>query len=202
MDTAYQTRYLAHQKRKKEQITEGVGELLNHWEPLSKPVYAALERRRSQRLFSGQPIAPEAVQRVLEAGSWAPNSCNRHGIGIKLVDDRDDKELLGGILVGGVGWMHRANIVLLLLADPVAYASPNEKAFMHYCDAGFLAMSMWLAAEAEGLGACYINPNIKHKDIFDQKFGLGRIFCGALCIGSFEKRVLPAQRVAVSDIVL
>lgn len=202
MDTLYQQRYVAHQARKKQQITENVGELLNDWEPLSQPLYAALERRRSQRLFSGLDIAPEALQRVLEAGSWAPSSCNRHGIGIKAVEGRDEKELLGGLLVGGVGWMHRAHTVFLLLADPVAYASPNEKAFMHYCDAGFLAMSMWLAAEAEGLGACYINPNIKHKDVFDEQFGKGRIFVGALCVGRYEKRVLPAERVPVNEILL
>lgn len=209
-ETPYQARYLAHQARKRAQITESIGEKPKpHGVPLAS-VMKVLEHRRSQRLFSGAPVSEKQLEIVLKAACTAPNSCNRHGIRIHVVSDRREKELLGGILVGGVGWIHRADKVLLLLADPIAYASPNEKDFMHFCDAGFVAMAMWLAAEAQGLGACYINPNIGHPDVFRTHFGMvpmkggsrEHIFCGALVLGNYEKRVLKAERVAPSDILL
>ena len=157
MNDIYQQRYLAHQAKKKEQLV-GNGE-----EP--KPQDNILKQRRSQRMFVSVPLSDNEMGHILEAATYAPSSCNRHGVGIQVITDRTDKALLSGIFVGAVGWAHRAHALILLWADPLAYKSPNEKEFMHYVDAGFLAMNMWLAAEQKNVGACYINPNCNHKDL-------------------------------------
>lgn len=180
---SYQGRYERHQARKKRQLmlSEGAEE-----KEEAKGMLESLELRRSQRVFNSNPVTQEQLDTILHVSTIAPSSCNRHGLKLKVVRDRKEKELLGGILVGGVGWVHRADTIILLLADPIAYKSPNEREFMHYADSGFTAMSMWLAAESEGLGACYVNPNISHKDIYDYKYG-EFIFCGALAIGNYDK---------------
>ena len=176
-------------------------------------VMEALDRRRSQRIYTHDPISDKDLETILTAATMSPNSCNRHGVLVRTVTERRDKELLGGVLVGGVGWVHRAPVVILFLADPIAYASPNEKAFMHYCDVGFKAMSMWLAAESLGIGACYINPNVGNQEVFTKYFGLledldeqGRpdnrelIFCGALTLGHFDNRPSQAERPSINDL--
>lgn len=206
---AYQERYVKHQARKKSQITESVGaKVAKPYDPLI--VHKILSRRRSQRVFSSEPIADEHRDKILASAMFAPNSCNRHGICMKVVRERRDKELLGGLLVGGVGWVHRADTIVLFLADPIAYASPNEKEFMHYCDVGFKAMTMWLTAESYGIGACYINPNLVNREVFMGTFGTVLedrmihpfIFCGALALGNYEKRALPSERPSVEDSIL
>lgn len=183
MTDLYQERYLAHQAKKKEQLMFSKGEK-------PKKITDVIKQRRSQRIFNAQELADKDLQTILESATYAPNSCNRHGVRLKVVTDRTEKNLLNGILVGGVGWCYRAQAVVLLIADPQAYKSPNEKDFMHYCDAGFTAMNMWLTAEQLGVGACYINPNImpNNQVLFAERFGHG-VFCGALALGHYDIRV-------------
>lgn len=200
-DSIYQQRYLNHQARKKEQITKSIGE--DVFFEVMPDVMTVLDRRRSQRLYTNEQISSNELDVILKAATMSPNSCNRHGVLLKIVSDRREKELLGGLLVGGVGWVHRAHTIILFLADPVAYASPNERDFMHYCDVGFKAMSMWLAAESINIGACYINPNLVDESIFKLRFSGGDlIFCGALALGHFDKRPAQAERPSIKEILV
>jgi len=182
----YQERYVAHQARKKEQLTPK-----NVFKPVdySKTEKGAFEKvlagRHSQRVFSGAATQAE-IDYLLTKMLQVPNSCNRMGVVEKVVEARDDKALLTGILVGGVGWCHRASHLVLLFADMKAYKSPAERSNMPYLDAGVKIMAGYLAAEIQGLGCCYINPNIReeNKNIFEERFG-GKdlLFCGTLAIG-------------------
>src|SRR5690606_24707934 len=113
----YQERYLAHQQRKREVLISLINE------------------RHSTRTFSDEPVG-EALDDLLRAGERAPSSCDRRGVAIHVVADRDSKALLGGVLVGGVGWVHRAPVVLLFMADPKAYKAGDEVAYMPYLDTG------------------------------------------------------------------
>lgn len=194
----YQERYLAHQARKKEQLAFSVGEVPPR---PARDVFSALTQRRSQRLFTEKVVGDEEIQKLLATATTAPNSCNRHGIRIKVVQDRYEKNLLSGLLVGGTGWCHRASVIFLFLADMEAYGSPNEKGYMHYCDMGFTAMSMWLAAEQLGLGAAYINPNVIFVDILREMFTGNYEFTGALAVGNYDIRVKEAEHPTIEDIL-
>lgn len=181
---SYQARYMRHQEKKKHQLMFGQGA-----EQASLPDAYSLDEllsfRRSQRVFDKKEISEAILQKILATAETAPSSCNRHGLKLKVIRERDDKELLGGILVGGAGWVHRADTIILFLADPEAYASPRERDFMHYCDVGFTAMGMWLTAETLGIGAAYINPNLSHPDVMAFKYSSNLIFCGALALGYY-----------------
>jgi len=190
----YQSRYEAHQFKKKNQLAFGDGDLLfkKYTKREQTVLQSILDNRRSQRVFNSDAISDEELTGILEQSKKAPSSCNRHGINIVVVRDRHDKEFLSGILVGGVGWVYRADTILLFLADPIAYASPNEKDFMHYCDVGFTTMPMWLKAESMNIGACYINPNIREqfkKYFYDTYDG---IFVGALALGKYDRKAKEA----------
>lgn len=200
----YQERYLKHQAKKKEQLAIGKGEKCT---PL--PTNATLQRvlsfRRSQRVFNGENIPDSVFNQILESATTAPNSCNRHGIRMKVVAERYDKEFVSGLLIGGVGWIHRADKIVSFWADKTAYASPNEKAFMHYCDVGFTAMNMWLTAESLNVGASYINPNTAHPDVLAKYFGASNhIFCGALVFGYYDKdkRAVKSEPGDLKDMML
>lgn len=200
----YQERYLAHQARKKEQLTHGDTEHCAVWTDDDARLYTNfLRSRRSQRTFNHEPISEHELHTILNASTYAPSSCNRHGIGLRVVRDKPTKELLCGLLVGGVGWVHRADTVVLLMADPEAYKSPNEKDFMHYCDAGFTAMNMWLTAEALNIGCAYINPNIRaeNRAYFTSAFG-DRIFVGAVALGKYDARPREADHPEVYEVVV
>lgn len=162
----YQERYTAHQARKRDVLSQ------------------LLAERHSERMFADRPVFPPDLDSVAAAVQRAPNSCNRRAISTRVVVDRDGKALLGGLLVGGVGWVHRAPAVLLLSADPAAYKAGDEIRYMPYLDAGAAVGLMYITAGALDLACCYINPNVRdqHRGLFEQAFG-DALFCGALAVG-------------------
>lgn len=163
----YQERYLAHQARKRDVLAELVYE------------------RHSERRFADDPVAPDDLAALLDVVRLAPSSCDRKGLRALVIDDRDTKALLGGLLVGGVGWIHRAPAILLLLADRQAYKADDEIKYMPYLDAGVVAGQLALAAEALGLKGCFVNPNVRHAHVplFRVRFG-DEILCGAFAVGN------------------
>jgi nitroreductase len=187
MTDLYQKRYLEHQARKRRTITG---------EP--NPMLAALRARRSQRVFNEQTLSEAELHEVYEAIRFAPSSCNRQAILIKLVEDADSKTALARLLVGGRGWLDGAAVVLLLFADMLAYKAPGEETFMPYLDAGFAAENVYLAAEALSIGACYVNPNVREGDRaeFDRLFNpRGYLFCGAVALSRYDaKAPAPPKR--------
>lgn len=164
----YQTRYLEHQKRKAEVLA------------------SIIKERHSNRVFANKPLLAdsEPIQKILEDVKSCPSSCDRQAINLLVIGDRDQKALLGGLLVGGVGWIHRAPIIILLMADPVAYKAGDEISYMPYLDAGIVVQQLYLSATANGLHCAFANPNIRdfNKDHFTKMFG-GGIFCGAFAVG-------------------
>lgn len=162
----YQERYVAHQARKREVLRR------------------LLEERHSERVFVEREVTEGDLVPVMDAATSAPSSCDRRGVVVTVVRGRDELALLGGLLVGGVGWIHRAPVVLLLHGDPAAYKAPGEIDYMPYLDAGVMVGMMQLAAQAAGLRSCFVNPNIRehNRAHFRHMFGTG-VYCGALAVG-------------------
>lgn len=177
----YQKRYLAHQKRKKDSLAGKYTKETTYSNNEKEVVKKVFKNRRSSRVFSGDSVE---LEEILELVDTSPSSCDRKGVCYKIIDDRQDKEILSGLLVGGVGWINRADKIVLLLADMEAYGSPYEKEFMPYLDSGVLVQSFYLACEVYGIKCCYVNPNIreKNKQFFKQRFS-EHLFCGAIIIG-------------------
>jgi len=164
----YQQRYLEHQERKRQTLI------------------GLLYERHSERVFDDLPVPQEIIAEFKQAARQAPSSCNRQAVTSMVVTGRDSKEVLGGLMVGGVGWIHRAPAVLLLFADGAAYKAGDEVEYMPYLDAGVIVGQWGVLAPALGLVGCYVNPNIRShsRSLFDQYFEHpSHIFCGAYAIG-------------------
>jgi len=168
MDT-YQRRYEAHPKRKAQILA------------------SIIKERHSTRQFSDQKVDQMIIDDLIESISECPSSCDRQGISLLNVDDRDKKALLGGILVGGVGWIHRASNILLIFADPIAYKAGDEIKFMPYLDGGVVIEHLYLKCSVIGLKCCFVNPNIRemNQEHFKKVFS-DKIYCGAITLG-YEK---------------
>ena len=155
--------------------------------------FAILEGRKSQRVYNREPITQSELVKTLEMIDKAPSSCGRQGIVYEIHNDRDSKDLLGGLLVGGVGWINRADTIILLFADMLAYKNPAERSNMPYLDAGVIIQQVYLVAEAFNIGCCYVNPNIReqNKDFFNDRFNKKEhLFCGALILGKYDKKAI------------
>ena len=184
---SYQDRYLNHQKRKKESLQGKYEPEKTYSAKEIKIVKEVFKNRKSSRVFNGESVE---LKDVLEMVETSPSSCDRKGVGYKVIERREDKELLSGLLVGGVGWINRADKIILLYSDMEAYQSPAEKDFMSYLDAGVMIQSFYLACEVLGVKVCYVNPNIReqNKDFFTSIFfpefsGEKYKYLGAIILG-------------------
>ncbi len=167
----FQKRYTRHQQRKK------------------KLLIKIMESRHSDRMFSDKSVSQEDIDSLRKAFNFCPSSCDRKAITLSIIDNKDKKNLLGGILVGGIGWIHRASHIILIFADKMAYKAEGEINFMPYLDAGVVIEQLYLVSSSMNLASCFCNPNIRdfNKNHFRKVFG-NDIFCGAFAIGyKYEK---------------
>lgn len=185
----FQERYLAHQ---------------SHPGGKRDELIALIKERHSNRRFADTPVD---VAPVLDAMRHAPSSCDRFGVRVKVVTDRDDKALLNGLLVGGTGWLYRAPTVLMLFANRDAYKggdNGDEVNYNSYLDAGVMAQTAMLAATSVGLHTAFVNPQIRRqdRDYFAKRFAPwdNAIFCGAIAIGNPHPEVIEKSRRLIESI--
>lgn len=165
-----QDRYLAHQSRKRKVLEEIIAE------------------RHSERMFSDTALLHEDIDAILGDMERTPSSCDRRGVFTKTVNDRDSKAILSGLLVGGVGWIHRAPVIILLMARKSCYIAGDEVNYMPFLDAGVMVQQCYISSASLGIKCCFCNPNIRefNRQHFDALFSGGEdlVFCGALAIGN------------------
>jgi len=184
----YQQRYLAHQKRKRDMFTSsyGTSDFKKYTKEEQEAFISILKNRSSQRTFNREPVD---IDKILELAEYKPSSCDRRSVEMKVISDRDDKDLLGGLLVGGCGWINRSDKILLCIAWEDAYKSPAEKGKMEYIDTGVLAMTVYLICEMMNVGCTFVNPNVRdaNKELFYKRFiPEGFLFTGALILGHYD----------------
>ena len=113
-----------------------------------------LKTRRSIRKFTDQIPSKELVDRVAEAGTWAPSGMNRQPAVILAVTNPDMVALLSQENAKVMGKtdidpFYGAPVVLCVLA---AKSSPT-----HVYDGSLVMGNMLNAAHELGLGACWIH---------------------------------------------
>ncbi|MCI1665756.1 MAG: nitroreductase [Atopobiaceae bacterium] len=109
--------------------------------------------RRSCRRFTTEQVADEQVEKVVDAGRWAPSGMGRQPVRFVVLRDADAIKHLSHMNASVMGTsgdpFYGAPTVIVVLADPAAPTFVND---------GSLAMGNMLnEAHALGLGSCWIH---------------------------------------------
>jgi len=131
-------------------------------------VYDLIARRATCRAYKPDPIPDEILNRVLEAGCKSPSGGGFQSISIIKITDPDKRKKLVGFS-RGQKFLATAPVSLVFCVDfhrmtqvmntepaPFRYPDLFKQLVMGVVDASVCAQTMVLAAEAEGLGSCYI----------------------------------------------
>lgn len=192
----FQARYLAHQTHKGGKRDE---------------LITLMKERHSNRRYDDKQLEDKDLNAVLDAMRHVPSSCDRFGVRVKVIQDRDAKTLLNGLLVGGVGWVYRAPTILMLWANPEAYKGGNEGdevEYNSYLDAGVMAYGAMLAATSLGLHTAFVNPQVRpeNREFFTERFkpnGWDKaIFCGAVVLGYPHPEPIEKTRRLIESVVV
>jgi len=124
------------------------------------------KKRYSARSFSQQPIDPEKLALILEAGRIAPTACNNQPQRLKVITSADDLVKVDEC----TPCRFNAPTVLLICYDKtVCWQRGFDGAFSGEVDASIITTHLMLAAADIGLGSCwvmYFDP-AKTVELFD-----------------------------------
>ncbi|MEW5802501.1 MAG: nitroreductase family protein [bacterium] len=117
-----------------------------------------LKGRRSIRRFKSQPVPPEFIEKIMEAGSWAPSAGNVQPWYIYLIYSHEVKEKLAQAALEQ-RFIAKAPLVIVICADrnraQSIYGERGEALYM-YQDTAALVQNMLLEAFSLGLGCCWV----------------------------------------------
>jgi nitroreductase len=106
-------------------------------------------KRRSVRKYQNRPVEPEKVALIVEAALRAPSSRDLNPWEFIVVDDPKTIRELSRAKQHGSAFLQGAPLAVIVCADP-------EKCDVWIEDAAIAAVYISLAAEALGLGNCWI----------------------------------------------
>ena len=163
-----------------------------------------LLERRSIRAYKPEQISEDELQSVLKAGLLAPSAMNRQPTAMLVVQDKDTISLLSKLNAKVMGKdidpFYGAPTVIVVLADR------NVPTYIE--DGALVLGNLMNAANAVGLGSCWVNPA---KEAFETKegkalkaaWGIEETYVGiGNCILGYVKGELPAPAPRKADYIV
>lgn len=149
-----------------------------------KPIEAIIRSRRAVRRYKNRPVPRDLVEHLLQTAVWAPSAHNRqpwrfavltkfadkarlaNAMGERLRADRsadgDDPADIERDVARSYARITGAPVVVIIclsMADMDRYPDPRRAAaerLMAVQSVAMAAQNLWLAAHANGLGACWL----------------------------------------------
>lgn len=170
-------------------------------------VFETINNRISLRTYKEKPITDEHMNMIIESALRAPTAGNMMLYSIVVVKDAEIKKKLS-ISCDNQPFIEKAPAILIFLADmqrcfdyynysgvkeycdinSLDFTSPNEANFLlSTSDAIIAAQNAVIAAEALGIGSCYIGDIIENCELHKELFNLPdlTIPVGMLCLGYY-----------------
>ena len=120
--------------------------------------------RRSIRKYKPDMLPREIIDRIIEAGTYAPTGKNQQSPTIIAVTNKELRDRMSELNAAVLGLdsdpFYGAPVVLVVLADR---NNPN-----HVYDGSLVMGNLMLAAHALGVGSCWIN---RARQVFDSDEG-------------------------------
>ena len=127
-------------------------------------VLKALKERRSCRKFQPRQLAPEDLDAILEAGTYAPTGRNLQAPVIVVIQDAETiaeiSRLNAAVMGVDTDPFYGAPTLLVVLADP------QVRTWLH--DGALVMGNLMNAAHSIGVGSCYI---FRAKEVFESAEG-------------------------------
>jgi nitroreductase len=122
-------------------------------------VFEIIRTRRSIRKFSLEPVPDEVVNRIIEAGTWAPSGLNNQPWKFAVIKDNELKTKISG-LTHYSKIVLSANVLIAVFLDRAAsYDRTKDSQAIGAC-----IQNMLLFIHSMGLGAVWLGEILKNKD--------------------------------------
>ena len=123
-----------------------------------------IKTRRSIRKYKSDAIPEEILNKIIEAGSYAPSGMGRQPVIILAVTNKELRDRLSklnaDVMHSTSDPFYGAPVVLVVLAD--------KNAPTHVYDGSLVMENLMLAAHDLGIGSCWIH---RAKEVFESEEG-------------------------------
>ncbi len=123
----------------------------------AEEILELIRSRRSRRRFEERPVEPELLERILEAGRWAPSGRNNQPWRFVVVQDRELKKRIASFTKYGMVIEAAPVIIPVFIHRPSMYSEVKD-----YQSVGACLQNMLLMAHAQGLGAVWLGEILKN----------------------------------------
>lgn len=118
-----------------------------------------VEKRRSIREFTEEPVKEEDLQEILATALSAPTACNRKPVEFIVIRDRELLKKLSHFKKSGALFLANAQVAVAVCMEQVAAKATCVQ------DASIASAYLELAVADKGLGSCWANiPGAFHED--------------------------------------
>jgi len=111
-------------------------------------ILEVIKTRRSIRKYKPDPVSEEEINKILEAGRWAPSADNSQPWSFIVLRSQEVRKRLADTLTWG-RFLSQAPLGIAVTVNPRASNHPVE-------DGAAATQNMLLEAHSLGLGACWI----------------------------------------------
>jgi nitroreductase len=125
----------------------------------ANPVIDAIHKRRSVREFEERGVPDEIIEKIIEAGTWAPSGLNNQPWRFAIVKDAGKKEELSKLTHYGHIINGAPACIAVFLDEEASYDRTKDVMAIGACNQNIL-----LAAHSLGLGAVWLGEILKMKE--------------------------------------
>ncbi|MDY6279890.1 MAG: nitroreductase family protein [Roseburia faecis] len=119
---------------------------------MANSFYEMAKERWSVRNYKDEQIKPEEMQKILEAGNYAPSACNYQPQRILVLQSKEAIETVRAL----THWAFNAPTVLLICSDIRESWKNIDGADSWETDAVICTTQMMYAAWEQGIGSCWV----------------------------------------------
>ena len=125
-------------------------------------IFETIRKRRSVRNFTGETIPQDILEKIVDAGRWAPSGYNRQPWEFIILTNRD---VIAELKIAAE-WIEKAGAVIAVVLDPEA-----SKFWLE--DGSAAIENILLAATALGYGSCWLQGYTEpHEETFKGLLGV------------------------------
>ncbi|RJQ24071.1 MAG: nitroreductase family protein [Nitrospiraceae bacterium] len=122
-------------------------------------IFEIIKTRRSIRRFTEGPVADEVINKIIEAGTWAPSGMNNQPWKFAVIKGKDLKTEISGLTHYSEIVLSANVLIAVFLDNSLSYDRTKD------CQAiGACIQNMLLTIHSLGLGAVWLGEILKSKD--------------------------------------
>lgn len=166
------------------------------------PVTEVLKNRVSTRFWKAVPVEDDIIDKVIEAGAYAPTSCNRQTWKLYVKKNKDlSKSSSSAPNVSNKALLEKAPVLIYITIDNRLY----PEVWAGAQDAGIIGLQLNLAAASLGLAGCLMyGADNFDQDKFRKQYNVPtyRYMHLLFLFGHAAERTLTDKRIQVDEIAI